>query len=411
MVRTVMLLGGSRYYSRAIEAAHAAGCRALVIDGNPDAYCAQVADVFEAVDVTDVEGVVAAARRHRVDGIVPLNDFSVRAAAVAAELLGLPGNPPSVADVATDKAAQKARWREAGVPTAAHVEVWTLTEAIAAVDAVGGYPVVVKPSDSRGGGSRGVSKVRDAAELGDAFAWARTWFPERPTLVEACIVGLEHSVEMIVHEGQVYVLAVSDKVKTGEPYRVDKAVVYPTVVQGARRAALERVAAEAITALGVRSGGAQVEMATVDDGFQVFEIGARCGGGGTPHPITTHVSGVNMLAEVVRIALGEPPEHQAPLSDRGCVYRFLTPAPGVLASVEGVAEVARWPGVLDCDVLRGPGDRVHPVRTGADRAGFVITGAESRDDAIALADRAEAAIRFRYVDQPAERDAAPPLSA
>jgi biotin carboxylase len=156
------------------------------------------------------------------------------------------------------------------------------------------------------------------------------------------------------------------------------------------------VVTAAVRTLGVTAGAAHVEACSTPNGPKLFELGARCGGGGTPDSIVPFVTGVDMLSEVVRLHAGDPPHNLVPAAARGCCYRFLTPGPGTLRSVNGVETVATWPGVLDCAVTVAGGQEIRPVRVGSDRAGFVITGAETRAGAERLADAAEQEIRFVY---------------
>ena len=256
------------------------------------------------------------------------------------------------------------------------------------------WPLIVKPNDSRGGGSRGVSKVRNAEELPRAIEFAQSFYDDKSAVIEEYLDGVEHSVETITHEGETHVLAMSDKVKTPEPYRVDKSVIYPSAITPEATERVHAVVKAAVRALGIVEGAAHVELCTTADGPRLFELGARCGGGGTPDPIVPFLTGVEMFKEVVRLALGEEPGNLKPLYTRGCVYRFLTPAPGRLRSFRGLDEVRSWTNILDADVTLREGDEIRPVRAGGDRAGFVIAGGLTRAEAIALADRAEAHITF-----------------
>ncbi len=55
-------------------------------------------------------------------------------------------------------------------------------------------------------------------------------FDQKATLIEEFIDGRhEHSAEVLVHEGVPYVIAISDKIKTPLPYRVDKAILIPNL--------------------------------------------------------------------------------------------------------------------------------------------------------------------------------------
>ncbi|MBD0370362.1 MAG: ATP-grasp domain-containing protein [Pyrinomonadaceae bacterium] len=396
MTGRVMILGASRYYVRSILAARELGCEVLAIDRNPEAEGFRHADFHEAVDITDIKGAVRTARRYGVDGVVAVNDFGVRTAAAIARELKLVGISPEVAEYATSKAWMRRKWEERGVPSAQFRVIKTLEEARRAVEELNTWPLVLKPADSRGGGSRGVSRIDDENQLERALIFAQSFYEDKAVVIEEFIEGIEHSIETITFEGETHVLAVSDKVKTPPPFRVDKSVIYPTVLTGERLERVHEVAKAAVRALDIDVGAAHIEMCTTESGPRLFELGARCGGGGTPDPIVPFLTGIEMFKEVVRIALGERPQRLSPLYTKGCVYRFITPRPGTIRKISGLEEVKTWENILDCELLVGVGDTVREVEQGGDRAGFIIAGGETRPQAIELADRAESHIRFDY---------------
>ena len=389
-----MILGASRYYARSIRKARAIGYRVIAVDRDANAEGFKDADQHAAVDIIDRDGVLRVARDAGIDAIVPLNDFGVETAAHVADHLGLIGIMPAAAARATRKTLMRAAWDEAGLPQARWRTATTVAEALAGADAIDRWPLIVKPADSHGGASRGVSVAADRAALREAVAFAQSAYSDPEIIIEEWLDGIEHSVETITWRGETHVLAVSDKVKTPLPYRVDKSVDYPTALSGSALSELHELVKTSVRALGITVGAAHVEACTTAAGPKLFELGARCGGGGTPDPIVPQVSGIDMLGEVVRVHAGDAPLNLMPTAEHGCSYRFLTPAPGRLRAVAGVEEVARWQGVLDCAVTVTPGQEIRRVRVGADRAGFVIAAGPSRADAVALADRAEQTIRF-----------------
>ncbi len=171
--RRVLVMVASRYYARSIRTVRAMGCEVVAIDRNPAAEGFADADHAEPVDITDVDGVVAVARRYRVDAILPLNDFGVPAAAAAAEALGLVGLDRATAARATSKSLMRAAWDAAGVPNARWRLVRSVDEATRAVDELGTWPLIVKPDDSRGGGSRGVKVAHTRAQVLEAVTQAQ----------------------------------------------------------------------------------------------------------------------------------------------------------------------------------------------------------------------------------------------
>ena len=395
-MKTVMILGASRYYARSIHKARAIGYRVIAVDRDPAAEGFAAADAHAVVDITDRDRVLAVARQQGIDGVVPLNDFGVETAAHVAHHLGLIGITPETAARATRKTSMRAAWQAAGLPQPHWRAARTMAEAMTAAAELDYWPLIVKPADSHGGASRGVSVAHSPQQFPAAVEFAMTAYADPEMVIEQWIEAIEHSVETVTCHGKTYVLAISDKVKTPLPYRVDKSVDYPTQLKPAAREALESLVKAAVGALGIQVGAAHVEACTTGDGPRLFELGARCGGGGTPDPIVPFVTGIDMLSDVVRLHAGDAPLNLTPVIARGCCYRFLTPPPGLLDSVHGVETVAAWPGVLDCAVTVAPGQAIRPVRVGGDRAGFVITGGETRADAERLADAAEREIRFGY---------------
>ena len=165
--------------------------------------------------------------------------------------------------------------------------------------------------------------VNAESEIDDAIAFTQSFYADKTTLVESFVLSeSEHSVEVLVREGTAYVIAVSDKIKSELPFRVDKAVLYPSAIQGDKLEALKSVVIDAVLALGIFNGAAHVELAATRDGFVLFELGARCGGGGTADPIVKYSSGVDQFCEYIRILVGDDSISLKPDRALGCCYYF-----------------------------------------------------------------------------------------
>jgi cysteine synthase A len=106
------------------------------------------------------------------------------------------------------------------------------------------------------------------------------------------------------------------------------------------------------------------------------------------------VTGRDYLADIVRLFVGDRPASAPNQPLRGAAYHFLMPPAGMLDHVSGLDEVRRMPDVLDAEVLVAAGEPIAPVRVGTDRAGFIITGASTRDAAWRAALDAESRLQF-----------------
>jgi hypothetical protein len=201
---------------------------------------------------------------------------------------------------------------------------------------------------------------------------------------------------VLVFNGKVHVLAIADKIKTKLPYRVDKNVIYPTSLPILQQKELVDTIKESIASLGINIGAAHVELATTKNGPVLFELGARCGGGGTPEPIIPFVTGVRMFVELVRIHAGDFPETLNPFLQRACNYHFLTPDKGKVLGISGLNTVRKNSAVLDFEMFKKVGDEIGEVEIGTDRSGFIIVGADSPAEAFEMGYSLEKEIKIQY---------------
>jgi biotin carboxylase len=396
MRKKIMILGASRYYSMSIESVKRAGYFVIAVDKNPEADAFKISDAYVVCDTIDKDGVLKAAIEHKIDGIVSVNDYGVPTAAYVAKHMKLPGISEEAAFLSTDKEAMRAKWIKEGVPCPLVEKGTSLSEVSSAIKKVG-FPCVLKPAHGIGGGSRGVIVVHNEEEIANAVEHAQRYYENKELLIESFIQSeFEHSAECLVYGGKVYVLAVSDKVKIPLPYRVDTDVLYPSLVTGERLARLKEVVSQSVLSLGIDCGAAHVELATTKDGFCLFELGARCGGGGTPEPICTHVSGINQFLEQVKILVGDKDINLFPKSENPCNYHFIILKPGTIKSIRADFEsIRKNENVLDADLIAKAGQVINDVSTGPDRAGFIITKGKTIQEARETAKSME---RFVTVD-------------
>jgi biotin carboxylase len=395
MKKKVLILGAARYYCRCIETAKKTGYVTHVLDKNPNAPGFGYADEYGIIDITACEEVLAYAQKHHIDGVVPINDYGVYTASYVANRMGLPGMDLSVAKTVTNKAALRMKWEETHQPNPQFFIAKNINEAKSSCREIG-FPVIFKPTNSKGGGSRGVIYVSNESDVDKAHTFSTSFYQDKTILVEEYIEGLEHSAEVIFYEGKGHVLAVSDKIKTPLPARVDKSVIYPTKVKGSQLDKLQTVIIEAVESLGFKNGCAHVECCTLPTGeIKLFELGARPGGGGTADPIVSFLTGINEFVQFMKICIGEKPSLSTSYT-KGCVYHFIIPKPGKIKKIEGLEDILKWPNILDADLFVKKGDIIREVRTGLDRSGFIIAGGHNRQEALELTNKAEARIRFIY---------------
>lgn len=383
----LLVLGAGPAQLGLLEAAHARGdLHVIAADRDASAAGFALADERAIVSTEDEQAVERLARARDVAGIVsPGADWPVAIAARVAARMGLP-HPidPATAVLATSKLRQRERFRAAGVPHARSLDP----------DGEMHFPCVVKAADRQG--QRGLSLVRDREGLDAALALARAESRGGGVLVEELVEGPEVTVIGVLDDdGAFHGLAVDDRIVADPPaFGVALAHVWPSAHRGPDALA---VAEQACRALGIGRGPVYVQVRIGPDGPRVMEVAARLGGGHDAELVHA-VTGVDLNAVAVAGALGEPLPSLAaappPGVAGGCI-RFLVPPAGTLEHVEGLDDAAAAEGVAWVRVYRAPGWAFGPFLRGADRAGAVLATGPDRAAAVARADRAAEAVRFR----------------
>ncbi|MDV2482612.1 ATP-grasp domain-containing protein [Methanoculleus sp. Wushi-C6] len=390
-MKTIVVLSGGQYSKPVFCTLKDAGFTTVCVDRDPHAPCAALADAFYPVDITDREGVCTVARSNHVDGIMAINDFGTRTASYVAEELGLVGLPMATVDAANDKGRMRDVWRRHGLSQPKYRVFATSNELTEAAEQIG-FPCVVKPTES-GGGGRGVSVLKTPDDIEWAYRFALPYVRNSRFIVEEYMEGIEMTIESFSENGEVTILAMSDKVKPNLRTRVATSLNYPAAIPEETQDRVRGLVTAAVRAIGVRTGMAHTEVIVTQDGPKLVELGARGGGGHIFHTIIKAVSGFNAPVQTARILTGMPVSMPA-LTNNGAVYRFFTPPRGILKEVHNLEAAARLEGVLDVGLTKGIGDLVGDFENSLQRTGFLVTLGQNREAAIVAADRAESLVKF-----------------
>ena len=318
-----------------------------------------------------------------------MNDYGVRTASVVSYELGLPGLDPSVIDSVTKKSVMRDKWYQAGVTCPEYIITSSPNEIRDAITKIG-LPVILKPGEGMGGASRGIVVIEEHSEIEEAIEFSLSFYDSKITIVEKFISAVsEHSAEVLVSEEGSQILTIGDKNKSHLPYRVDLDVRYPTKIDENILVKVYEGIKKSISALGINIGAVHIEFCIDNKGdIYFFELGARCGGGATAHPIVSYVTGVDYFIKLIELLSGENISLAPHSEQKGCCYHFINSKKGVLHSCVPIAELELEKEILDIALFPEVGDIVGEIKTGLDRLGFIVAGGTSNDDAY------DRAIRF-----------------
>ncbi|MFD9406432.1 ATP-grasp domain-containing protein [Streptomyces sp. NPDC059989] len=338
------------------------------------------------------------------DGVVSSCDYYLPAVARIAEHLGLPGPAAEAVENACRKDRTRRVLAEAGVGGPRFAVCADTAGAAAAAREIG-YPLVVKPVDLCAGML--VRQVHDEREL-EAACRALADFPVNARgqhrapvlLLEELLTGPEVSVETVSHAGTTHVVGVTDKSIGGAPAFIETGHMFPADIGPRRSREAAETAVRAVEALGLDHVVCHTEIKLTPTGPRVIEVNPRPAGNRITE-LVRHVTGVDLAAACVDVALGRTPDLAVrPTGVRSAAIAFLLPdGAGTLTGIEGAQEVRGRTGVLELD-LAAPGRTVRPATSNNEYLGHVMTADTEGAGARAAAERLLTGLRPSYAGRP-----------
>ena len=320
------------------------------------------------------------AERFPLDSIVAVDDAGTRLAAHAARRLELPHNAVAAVEATRDKSILRTRIAAAGLPSPPS-RVVRRSEDIAAVAAGLEYPVVLKPLALSA--SRGVIRADDAGAFVAAFRQIEAIL-ESPEVAEDCagsadrilvegyIPGYEVSVEGLLRDGELDVLAIFDKPDPMEgPYFEETIYVTPSRHPAEAIDRIVRTTERALAAIGLEDGPVHAELRVNERGAFPIDIAARSIGGLCSRTLSFG-TGMSLEELLLRHAVKLPVESYDREARAAGVMMIPTPTAGVLQAVRGVAEAQSVELIESVTISIPVGQRVSTLPEGDEYLGFIF---------------------------------------
>lgn len=378
-----------------IRKAHEMGIYVIAADGNKEAVGFQYADKSIVADITDENLMLSIARKEQIDGVIhPCSEVSMHVMGYINDMMHLNGVSRDVAVKATNKHAMREAFERYGASSPKSYLVRTVADAWQIFNRDFSDDGILKPS--RNSGSRGVGKVSKGINFenfSSLYYRALNESRDHSVLLEQFIEGSEFSVEIIVWEENIHILAVTDKKTTDAPYFVELGHNQPSCYSKEIVNAIKTTAYEGIKALGINNCAAHAEVKVCNNKPYIMEIGARMGGDFISTVLTRLSTGVDMIAAAVNCALGIEPCLEPISKPQSVCIRYFCPKPGKLRSI-GNTEILNNPQVYESEIYCKVGDEIPEVTSSLCRSGHVIVTEETPQKAIELADKLICEVKF-----------------
>jgi biotin carboxylase len=371
-------------------------------------------------EAKSVAAIARSAAERPLNGVIPVGDGPVALAALTAERLGLPGNPPAAAQITRSKLLMREALDRAGLPVPwfFHVPVDDPPEDVlrrlhgAAMRSP--FPCVVKPLALAA--SRGVMRADDERTFLAAFDRIRALLERRDVqvqrnaalryvLVEGYLAGDEFALEGVVTDGELQTLALFDKPDPLEgPFFEETIYVTPSRLPAQTQAAIAHTVKAAVRAIGLRHGPVHAEVRVNPNGVYVLEVAARPIGGLCARALRFMEKGQSLApleGLLLRHAVGERVDGYVREERASGVMMIPVPRRGVFKRVENVEAGRGLPGIDDIVITAKPDQMLVPLPEGASYPGFIFASGDSAEQVERSLRDANAALGW-VIERPVE---------
>jgi biotin carboxylase len=327
------------------------------------------------------------AARAPFHGVLAVGDRPTVLAALVAEALGLPGNPPEAAAASANKRETRARFKREGLQVPWHFTVPARTPAREAVrEPRIQYPCVVKPLGLSG--SRGVIRADSPASFVAAFERLQALLGrldvratrsglENLVLVEGFIPGHEFAVEGVMTDGIFRPFAIFDKPDPLDgPFFEETIYVTPSRLGPLAQAELIEAIARAAAALGLWHGPIHAECRIGPNGIFVLEVAARPIGGLCSKAVR-FAGEVSLEQVLLRHAVGQEITAWTQDAVGSAVMMIPIPRRGLFQGVSGVESARAVAGIEDVRITAKKDQLLETLPEAGSYLGFIFARART----------------------------------
>ena len=387
-----MILGGSRYALPVIKAAHELGCYVITCDYLPNNIAHKYSDEYCNVSIIEKDSVLDAARKLNIDGIMSFAcDPGVITAAYVSEKMGLPscGSYESVC-ILQNKGRFRKFLSENGFNVPVAKGYHSVEEALNDIDLFN-WPVIVKPTDSAG--SKGVTKVTEPASLKESIEYALSFSIGKEFIIEDFIEqkGFSSDTDSFSVDGELKFVSFNcqrfDK-KADNPY-TPAAYNWPASISDEHQKELASEIQRLLRSLNMKTSIYNIETRESTNGkAYIMECSPR-GGGNRLAEMLRYATGVDLIKNAVRAAIGEPvvDVEQRPYDGFWSEIILHSDKAGIFDKLVISDEIKE--NVIEEDLWIEPGTAVGGFSAANEAIGTLVLRFDTQEEMLAQMDRIE----------------------
>lgn len=314
--KKILILGGAYLHNKVVEAARDMGLYTIVIDNVPDSPAKKIADKSYNINVSDVDAVVEISKKEGVDAVISVClDFCQTYYQRICHRLGLfCWGTKEQTDILTQKTLFKEACVRSGIDI---IQTYRESDIVADRNAVE-YPLLVKPSQSRG--SRGAAVCYSYKDALKAIEAAKSISNDGQAVIEKYMGGKpDFQVTYLVVNGHPYVVRTADRYlgpKDCNMERIAIALSSPSKYTEMYFANVHQKVKELVRYLNIKNAPLFFQGFIDGDTIRFYDPGMRFPGGEYDRYFS-EVTGVDLMKMLVSLAAyGDYGEYSGLLHDK-----------------------------------------------------------------------------------------------
>lgn len=373
--KKLLVLAGAGVHCKVVESAREMGISTIVTDYLNDSPAKLIADEKLMYDIYDIDNLTEYCKKNEVDGVIGFCcDPTQKPAQEIADRLGAPvfGTKEQV-HVLTNKEAFKEFCMKCGVDV---IESYTIEDV--EQDKVS-YPVLVKPSDSRG--SRGITVCYNKEDAGKAYQSAVEYSSDGKVIIEKYMEkNQDLTISYIVKNGDPVLVSIGDRYSGKKEDNLNRQLV--CTIQPSRYAGMymkyvnERVI-NMIRALGIKNGPVFMQGFVDGNTVRMYDPGIRFPGNEYER-IYRKATGMDIVKSIISYCVGgEILDYDGKLEgsydlNGMCAMQYMiNVGPGKIAIFDGLEEIRKCEYVVDIQQRHFEGETIENTGDIRHRAGEI----------------------------------------
>lgn len=303
---------------------------------------------------------------YRFEAVVSFTEFGLYPAALIAEQLNIKGNAVFPVLHTRNKLKMRRLLEEHGFSTINYQYCNSIEDVGTFYDKINA-PFILKPID--GAGSQGVCYVASEAHISSAWNWSTQ---NRPCqlIAEEYLLGKEYSVETLSINGQHEIIAITEKITTGEPHFIELGHASPACIDSRTHKAISKKILHFLDIIQHYTGPAHTEIKVQNNEIKIIESQTRMGGDQI-WELTELTTGVDVISETIGHLLCLGKKVRKPEANAAAILFFAYESQQIL-SISGLANAQKQSGVLrtHCDLKSG--QKLEKLTSSQSRQGYIL---------------------------------------